>query len=220
MAPASPMLVALAAAARGRRGHEPWLFFPHDGHWRWWSFARAWTEIERLQAATPPDGIPARHAGAPPAEWSPGGFCRRFATAATAGGAPADDGLAGLLDELAGPPAPEREIAVVAPGCASSRIVWPWIDWCSVRLTALVLEPSPSALVGSILWCRPTLLLLDSTRERAVADAIAHRSGGSPRRAAALVDRLRLLLVERGPSPAPTDWQALGVDRRRIEPSR
>ena len=220
---ASQAREALAAAARSRRGHEPWLFYPRDGHWRWWSFERGWTEVERWRAVLERGEGPA--AGDVPApESSPEALC--FHVAAWAGDAA--EAIA-AFDRVLARDAPAREIVVVTPpveapaSTPADRLARLWLDWCCAHLAVLALEPSRAALVGSVLWCRPTAMLVDAEQERSLAAAVVERSGGRDRRAAGLLDRLRLLLVaaddgdpdddgEVAPPEAP--WRAWGVERR------
>ena len=213
---------ALAAAARSRRAHEPWLFYPRDGRWRWWSFERAWTEVERWRALLERGEGPA--AGSAPApESSPEALC--FHLAASAG----DSGEAiAAFDRLFAHEAPAREIVVVTPPAdaeaptPADRLARLWLDWCCANLAVLALEPSRRALAGSVLWCRPTTILVDTEQERSLAAAVVERSGGRDRRAAALLDRLRLLLVaeadadDAGGVTPPARWQAWGVERRGV----
>lgn len=220
-------LAALAAAARSRRGHEPWLFYPRDGRWRWWSFERAWTEVERWRAVLERGEGPAT--GAVPApESSPEALC--FHVAASAGdfgeGGDAREARA-TFDWLLARAAPAREIVVVTPPAeapartSTDRLARLWLDWCCANLAVLALEPSRRALVGSVLWCRPTTMLVDAEQERSLAAAVTERSGGRDRRAAGLLDRLRLLLVvaddgedDGEVGPPATRWRAWGVERR------
>ena len=216
---ASQAREALAAAASSRRGHEPWLFYPRDGHWRWWSFERGWTEVERWRAVLERGEGPA--GGAIPApESSPEALCFHVAASAC------DSGEAiTAFDRLLARGAPAREIVVVTPpaeaAAPADRLARLWLDWCCANLAVLALEPSRRALVGSVLWCRPTTLLVDGEQERSLAAAVVERSGGRDRRAARLVDRLRLLLVaaddgdDDGTAPPPeARWRAWGVERR------
>ena len=218
---ASQAREALAAAARSRRGHEPWLFYPRDGRWRWWSFERGWTEVERWQAVLERGEGPA--GGAIPApESSPEALC--FYVAASAG----DCGeKIAAFDRLLERDASMREIVVVAPPVetpaptSGDRLARLWLDWCCANLAVLALEPSRRALVGSVLWCRPTTMFVDGEQERSLAAAVVERSGGRDRRAARLVDRLRFLLVagdgrdDAGTAPPPeARWRAWGVERR------
>lgn len=264
-------LAAIAAAARSRGGHEPWIFYPREGRWRWWSFERGWTEIERWRAVLERGEGPAADV-APPPESSPEALCRYLAVSAAESGdeygeafAAFDRLLAGGAPALLAGGAPAREIVVVAPpenaaadapavaqggrkgaatppetepgALASSpvaaagglrdaaapteRLARLWLEWCCANLAVLALEPKRRAMIGSVLWCRPTAVLLDAGQERALAAAVAERSGGRDRRAAALLDRLRVLVVaaETGdeadevPPPA-ADWGAWGVERR------
>lgn len=218
---ASQARETLAAVARSRRGHEPWLFYPRDGRWRWWSFERAWTEVERWRAVLERGEGPA--AGAVPApESSPEALC--FHVAASAG----DSGEAiAAFDRLLARDAPAREIVVVVPPAEvtaptpADLLARLWLDWCCANLAVLALEPSRRALVGSVLWCRPTTLLVDAEQERSLAAAVAERSRGRDRRAAGLLDRLRLLLVAADDgdddgeiTPPEARWRAWGVERR------
>lgn len=218
---ASQAREAVAAAARSRRGHEPWLFYPRDGHWRWWSFERGWTEVERWRAVLERGEGPA--AGAIPApESSPEALC--FHVAASTG----ESGEAiAAFDRLLARDAPAREIAVVTPPVEApapspaDRLARLWLDWCCANLAVLALEPSRAALVGSVLWCRPTAMLVDAEQERSLAAAVVERSGGRDRRATGLVDRLRLLLVaaddgddDDAVAPPEARWRAWGVERR------
>ena len=222
---ASQAREALAAAARSRRGHEPWLFYPRDGRWRWWSFERAWTEVERWRALLERGEGPG--AGSAPApESSPEALC--FHLAAPAG----DSGEAiAAFDRLLARDARDvssREIVVVTPPAdpaaptPADRLARLWLDWCCANLAVLALEPSRRALAGSVLWCRPTTILVDKEQERLLAAAVVERSGGRDRRAAALLDRLRLLLVaeadrdDAGAVTPPARWQAWGVERRAV----
>lgn len=259
-------------AARSDRGHEPWVFYPQDGRWRWWSFRRGWREVERWQAAIARGEGPAEGA-APAPQSSPQALCCHLAAPAT-GPAGGFDGLpasrggsegrdhvldvaAGGFDGLLAPwrrptrgrrrgsGRPAREIVVVAPPAGASpaaaasptdadRLAVSWLHWCCANLAVLVLEPSREALVGSVLWCRPTVLLVGPEQERALAAAVRERSRGRVRRAAALLDRLRVLLVfaeNRGdcrdrvarsgetaneaPEPA-APWRSWGVERRLV----
>ncbi len=214
---------ALAAAARGCRGHEPWLFYPRDGRWRWWSFERAWTEVERWRNVLERGEGPA--AGAVPApESSPEALCFRVAASA---GEPGEAIVA--FDRLLARDAPARRIVVVTPPAEAAtptptdRLERLWLDWCCGSLAVLALEPSRRALVGSVLWCRPTTMLVDAEQERALAAAVVERSGGRDRGAARLLDRLRLLLVATGDpedagaaAPPPARWRAWGVERRAV----
>ncbi|MYA06899.1 MAG: hypothetical protein F4060_15465 [Holophagales bacterium] len=214
---ASQAREALAAAAGSRRGHEPWLFYPRDGHWRWWSFARGWTEVERWRAVLERGEGPA--GGAIPApESSPEALC--FHVAASTEAIAAFDRLLAL--DLSA-----REIVVVTPpagaeaAAPAARLARLWLDWCCANLAVLALEPSRQALVGSVLWCRPTTMLVDAEQERSLAAAVVERSCGRDRRAAGLLDRLRLLLVAAGDGdddgevrPPPARWRAWGVERR------
>ena len=219
---ASQAREALAAAARSRRGHEPWLFYPRDGRWRWWSFERGWTEVERWRAVLERGEGPAD--GAEPApESSPEALC--FHLAASAGGS--GEAIAAFDRRLAGE-APAREIVVVTPPAnaeaptPADRLARSWLDWCCANLAVLALEPSRRALAGSALWCRPTALLVDAEQEQALAAAVVERSGGRDRKAAGLVDRLRLLLVavddrnDAGAVTPPARWKAWGVERRAV----
>lgn len=222
---ASQAREALAAAARSRRGHEPWLFYPRDGRWRWWSFERAWTEVERWRALLERGEGPA--AGSAPApESSPEALC--FHLAAPAG----DSGEAiAAFDRLLARDARDvssREIVVVTPPAdgeaptPADRLARLWFDWCCANLAVLALEPSRRALAGSVLWCRPTTILVNTEQERLLAAAVVERSGGRDRRAAGLLDRLRLLLVAEadrddvGAVTPPARWQAWGVERRAV----
>lgn len=224
---ASQAREALAAAARSRRGHEPWLFYPRDGRWRWWSFERGWTEVERWRAVLERGEGPAD--GAEPApESSPEALCCYLA--ASAGGS--GEAIA-AFDRLLARDARDvssREIVVVTPPAETptpaDRLARLWLDWCCANLAVLALEPSRRALAGSVLWCRPTTILVDAEQERLLAAAVAERSGGRDRRAAALLDRLRLLLVaeadrdddpdDAGAATPPARWQAWGVERRAV----
>lgn len=226
---ASQAREALAAAARSRRGHEPWLFYPRDGRWRWWSFERAWTEVERWRALLERGEGPA--AGSAPApESSPEALCCYLAASA------GDSGEAiAAFDRLLARDARDvssREIVVVTPPAEAEaptpadRLARLWLDWCCANLAVLALEPSRRALAGSVLWCRPTAILVDKEQERLLAAAVVERSGGRDRRAAALLDRLRLLLVAEadrdddrddvGAVTPPARWQAWGVERRAV----
>ncbi|MDE2923774.1 MAG: hypothetical protein OYL92_07170 [Acidobacteriota bacterium] len=218
---ASQAREALAAAARSRRGHEPWLFYPRDGRWRWWSFERGWTEVERWRAVLERGEGPA--AGDIPApESSPEALC--FHVAASAGDSA--EAIA-AFDCLLARDAPAREIVVVTPptepAAPADRVARLWLDWCCANLAVLALEPSRRALVGSVLWCRPTTLLVDVEQERSLAAAVGERSRGRDRRAAGLLDRLRLLLVaaDEGDDgevrPPAASWRAWGVERRLVE---
>ncbi|MXX73852.1 MAG: hypothetical protein F4210_08460 [Holophagales bacterium] len=220
---ASQAREALAAAARSRRGHEPWLFYPRDGRWRWWSFERGWTEVERWRAVLERDEGPA--AGDVPApESSPEALC--FHVAASAGDSA--DAIV-VFDRLLARGALAREIVVVTPPARAEaatptpadRLARLWLDWCCAHLAVLALEPSRRALAGSVLWCRPTTLLVDAEQERSLAAAVVERSGGRDRKAAGLLDRLRLLLVaaaggddEGEVTPPEARWRAWGVERR------
>ena len=242
---------ALAAAARGRRGHEPWLFYPRDGRWRWWSFERAWTEVERWRAVLERGEGPAADA-APPPESSPEALCHYLAASACEPGRFGESGAAlasfdrllacdargarGARDKcrcaglLAGiRRISTREIVVVTPPAeaaapaSADRLARLWLDWCCANLAVLALEPRRRALVGSVLWCRPTAVLLDADQERALHAAVTERSGGRDRRAAGLLDRLRVLLVaaddgdfQAPDSPPPADWRRWGVERRAV----
>ncbi len=223
---ASQAREALAAAAGGRSGHEPWLFYPRDGRWRWWSFKRGWTEVERWQAVLARGEGPAVDT-APAPETSPEALCHYLAASAGLPRAPT-----ACFDRLLAPPGGSREIVVVAPPAAAAnpaptdRLARSWLDWCCAHLAVLALEPSRPALVGSVLWCRPTALLVDAEQERALAEAVAARSSGRVRRAAGLLDRLRVLLVAAAdldaavehPAPAASgcEWRAWGVERRLV----
>ena len=213
---------ALAAAARSRRGHEPWLFYPRDGRWRWWSFDRGRTEVERWRALLERGEGPASGT-APAPESSPEALC--FHLAASAG----DFGEAiAAFDRLLAREAPAREIVVVTPPAdaeaptPADRFARLWLDWCCANLAVLALEPSRRALAGSVLWCRPTTILVDTEQERSLAAAVVERSGGRDRKAAGLVDRLRLLLVavddrdDAGAVTLSARWQAWGVERRAV----
>lgn len=222
---ASQAREALAAAARSRRGHEPWLFYPRDGRWRWWSFERAWTEVERWRALLERGEGPAAES-APAPESSPEALC--FRLAASAG----DSGEAiAAFDRLLARDARDvssREIVVVTPPAdgeaptPADRLARLWFDWCCANLAVLALEPSRRALAGSVLWCRPTTILVNTEQERLLAAAVVERSGGRDRRAAGLLDRLRLLLVaeadrdDAGAVTPPARWQAWGVERRAV----
>ena len=216
---ASQALEALAMAARSSRGHEPWVFYPQDGRWRWWSFQRGWTEVERWRAALEHGERPSVDQ-VPAPQSSPQALCCHLAAAA------AETVAAGGFDGLLAPRPPSREIVVVSPPAASAevdRLAVPWLHWCCVNLAVLVLEPSREALVGSVLWCRPTVLLAGVGQERALAAAVRERSRDRDRRAAALLDRLRVLLVMAGDSeslgeaPEPAAfWRAWGVERRLV----
>jgi len=222
---ASQAREALAAAARSRRGHEPWLFYPRDGRWRWWSFERGWTEVERWRAVLERGEGPADGA-APAPESSPEALCRHLAASA----GDSREALA-AFDRLLARDASPREIVVVTPPAeataptSADRLARLWLDWCCVNLAVLALEPSRRALTGSVLWCRPTAMLVDAGQERTLAAAVVERSRGRDRKAAGLLDRLRLLLVaEDGRDDDPDDapavtppeasWRAWGVERR------
>ncbi len=244
-------LTALKAAARSRRGHEPWVFYPREGRWRWWSFERGWTEIERWRAVLERGEGPAAGA-APPPESSPEALCCCLAGSAgesgdeyrgafaafdrlLAGGGSARELVVVAPPEAAAAPAPALpdRLAEQAPGtrqgmpvpvaAPANRLARLWLEWCCANLAVLALEPKRRALVGSVLWCRPTALLLDAGQERALAAAVTDRSGGRNRRAAGLLDRLRVLMVapeagdEAGEVPPPAaDWRAWGVERRGV----
>lgn len=220
---ASQALEALAAAARSSRGHEPWVFYPRDGRWRWWSFARGWTEVERWRAALDRGERPSVDQ-APAPQSSPQALCCHLAAA------PAETLSAGVFDRFLAPREPAREIVVVTPPPAGpptgvDRLSLPWLHWCCRNLAALVLEPSREALIGSVLWCRPTVLLASMAEESALAAAVRERSRDRERRAAALLDRLRVLLVavedqeSLGEAVEPAAfWRAWGVERRLVCP--
>ncbi len=218
---ASQTLEALAAAARSRRGHEPWVFYPRDGRWRWWSFARGWADVERWQAAFERGERLSVDQGPAP-QSSPQALCCHLAAAS------AETVSGGIFDRFLVPRGPAREIVVVTPPppgppTGVDRLALPWLHWCCTNLAALVLEPSREAWIGSVLWCRPTVLLAGMAEERALAAAVRERSRDRERRAAALLDRLRVLLVavEDGESlgeavePAAF-WRAWGVERRLV----
>lgn len=214
-------LEALAVAARSSRGHEPWVFYPQDGRWRWWSFQRGWTEVERWQAAIKRGERPSVDQ-VPAPQSSPQALCCHLAVA------PTETVAVAVFDRLLAPRQPAREIVVVSPPAETSpaevdRLAAPWLYWCCANLAVLVLEPSREALVGSVLWCRPTVLLAGTTEERALAGAVRQRSRDRERRAAALLDRLRVLLVaaedpeNTGEALEPAAvWRAWGVDRRLV----
>lgn len=218
---ASQARKALAAAAHSRRGHEPWLFYPRDGRWRWWSLERGWTEIERWRAVLEQGEGPA--VGAIPApESSPEALCFHVAASASESG----EAIA-AFGRLLARDVPAREIVVVTPPAeaparnSTDRLARSWLDWCCANLAVLALEPSRQALVGSVLWCRPTTMLVDAEQERSLVAAVMERSGGRDRRAAALLDRLRLLLVAADDgdddgevTPPEARWRAWGVERR------
>ena len=218
---ASQAREALAKAARSGRGHEPWVFYPQGGRWRWWSFRRGWTEIERWQAALECGEGPCVDQ-APAPQSSPQALCCHLAAA------PMETVATGVFDGLLAPRRLAREIVVVTPPAAASpaevdRLAVPWLHWCCANLAVLVLEPSREALVGSVLWCRPTVLLAGCEQERSLATAVRERSRDRDRRAAALVDRLRVLLVAPGDgevaSEAPEStllWRSWGVERRLV----
>ncbi len=204
-------------AARSGRGHEPWVFYPQGGRWRWWSFRRGWTEVERWKAALERGGcLSVDQAPAP--QSSPQALCCHLAAA------PMEGGAARVFDGLLAPGRLAREIVVVTPPVAASaaevdRLAAPWLHWCCANLAVLVLEPSREALVGSVLWCRPTVLLAGREQERSLATAVRERSRDRDRRAAALVDRLRVLLVATGDGEAPESsllWRSWGVERRLV----
>jgi hypothetical protein len=209
--------------ARSRRGHEPWLFYPRDGRWRWWSFERGWTEVERWLAVLERGEAPA--AGAVPApESSPEALCFHVAASVGESGA-AFAGFDRLLAREARGDS-TREIVVVTPPAGAAaptpadRLARSWLDWCCSNLAVLALEPSRRALAGSVLWCRPTTMFVDAEQERSLAAAVVERSGGRDRRAARLLERLRLLLVaeddpdDAGAAPPPAArWRAWGVER-------
>jgi hypothetical protein len=218
---ASELLEALGIAARGDRGHEPWVFYPQGGRWRWWSFRRGWTEVERWQAALERGDRPSIDE-APAPQSSPQALCCHLAAASAATVA------TGVFDVLLAPRPSAREIVVVTPPAAASptevdRLAVPWLHWCCANLAVLVLEPSREALVGSVLWCRPTVLLAGLRQELALAAAVRERSRGRARRASALLDRLRVLLVAAedrdtaGEAPEPAAfWRSCGVERRLV----
>ena len=252
---ASQAREAIAAAARSRRGHEPWVFYPREGRWRWWSFERGWIEIERWRAVLERGEGPAVGA-APPPESSPEALCCYLAGSAgesgdeyrgafaafdrlLAGGGsarelvvvvPPEDAELGtpVPSPAAEPGAPASSPAAAARGrkdaaapAPADRLARLWLEWCCANLAVLALEPKRRALVGSVLWCRPTALLLDAGQERALTAAVTDRSGGRDRRAAGLLDRLRVLMVApeagvaAGEAPPPAaDWRAWGVERR------
>ena len=215
---ASQPVEALGIAARSSRGHEPWVFYPQDGRWRWWSFQRGWTEVERWRVALERGERPSVDQ-IPAPQSSPQSLCFHLAAA------PAETVAAAVFDELVAPRPPAREIVVVtapaaAPAAGMDRLALPWLHWCCANLAVLVLEPSREALVGSVLWCRPTVLLAAVAQERALAAAVRERSRDRDRRAAALLDRLRVLLVAAedseslGEAPEPAAfWRAWGVER-------
>ena len=231
---------AVAGAARSRRGHEPWLFYPRDGRWRWWSFERGWAEVERWRAVLERGEGPAAGA-APPPESSPEALCHYLAASdlaaqADESGESGESGAAlASFDRLLAPNARAREIVVAAPleeasaAGPSGRSARAWLDWCCANLAVLALEPRRRSLAGSVLWCRPTAVLLDAGQERALHAAVKERSGGRDRRAAALLDRLRVLLVagdagDAGDDVAPdspraADWRRWGVERRCVRMS-
>ncbi len=218
---ASQALEALAMAARSSRGHEPWVFYPQDGRWRWWSFQRGWNEVERWRAALEHGERPSADQ-VPAPQSSPQALCCHLAAA------PAETVAAAVFDGLLAPRPPAREIVVVTPPAAPApaevdRLTVPWLHWCCANLAVLVLEPSREALVGSVLWCRPTVLLAGVAQERALAAAVRERSRDRERRAAALLDRLRVLLVaeedpeDAGEAPDTAAlWRAWGVERRLV----
>ncbi len=223
---APELLEALATAARSGRGHEPWVFYPQDGRWRWWSFRRGWMEVERWRAAFARGGG-ASIDQAPAPQTSPQALCCHLA-AARAEATGVESAASTAFDGLLAPRRLAREIVVVTPPAAASpsevdRLAEPWLHWCCLNLAVLVLEPSRGALVGSVLWCRPTVLLAGLEQERALAAAVRERSRDRVRRAAALVDRLRVLLVAAddrgavGEAPAPAGfWRSRGVQRRLV----
>lgn len=257
---ASQALKTLALAAASDCGHEPWVFFPRGGRWRWWSFRRGWTEVRRWRAAfergerSPVERVPAP-------QTSPQALCRHLAAAPPEPAAAVFDGLLAprhplrLEGEHPDPRRPpghtEREIVVVSPpatsppaavrqqptadrrrlhddlrclpGLDADRLAVPWLHWCCANLAVLVLEPSREALVGSVLWCRPTALLVGPEEERALAAAVREQSRGRDRRAAALLDRLRVLLVAAENRETAAEareaavcWRSWGVERRLV----
>jgi len=178
-------------------------------------------EVERWRAVLERGEGPAAGAIQAP-ESSPEALC--FHVAASVGDS---EEARAVFDRLLARDAPAREIVVVTPLAAAAarnstdRLARLWLEWCCANLAVLALEPSRRALVGSVLWCRPTTMLVDAEQERSLAAAVVERSRGRDRRAAGLLDRLRLLLVAAGDGdddgevrPPPARWRAWGVERR------
>lgn len=216
--PPPPSPPAALAEQAARHPERPFLFWPEGLDWRWASFAEVAADVDRLRGGTParleetsaaPAAVVAalsEIAGSPPAGGSP-------APGAAARGLPASDRAAeraatgpaetaaALGRALAGPTPlrPRREVVVVAPPFADEG-AGAFFAWAVVAGAAIVVEPSPSALVATAAWARPTVFRGDAAQAAALAgEAEAAERAGF----AAWWRRLRRLLGAEPPPPLP-----------------
>lgn len=202
-AAAPPSPAAALAEHAARHPDRPFLFWPEGLDWRWASFAEVAADVDRLRGGAPsrfeetsaaPAAVVAalrEIAGPPPAGDSPSG--------ATAGEAPAEAAALGSL--LASPttPRPRREVVVVTPPFADEGEGL-FFAWAVVEGAAILVEPSPSSLVATAAWARPTVFRGGAAQAAALArEAEAAERAGF----AAWWRRLRRLLGADPPSPLP-----------------
>jgi hypothetical protein len=222
--PALPTSLAAAVAGHAARYPDrPFLFWPEGLDWRWASFAEIAGDVERLRAGRParleeasaaPAAVLAalgQIAGPPAAGDSPA--FREIARLSAAAHAAAAVAFRAVL-AMGAPVRPRRQVVVVTP---------PFSDDAEDLLfaaavvdgAAIVVEPSPAALVATAAWARPTIFRGAAGQVAALAREAeaAERSGfaGWWRRVRRLIglpappplpfDRLHTLLVA-GPPPA------------------
>jgi hypothetical protein len=221
--PAADTLAAALAGHAARHPHRPFLFWPDGLDWRWMDYAEAAGEVARLERAGPPaegldEGAVTAGAGEAAVPDAVGEALEAVAGPRPAGGSPAFLEIAALGARaqaaaaaafgaglaLAAPRRPRREIVVLAPPFAEERGADPGASllfaWAVLAGAALVLEPSPPALVATAAWARPTLFRGPAADLAALAREAeaAERHGFSP-----WLRRLRHHLAPEAPPPLP-----------------